>query len=277
MAEEARRLDVPTSGVNALDEDCYANDGGVPSSSALGRQLARNDRALFAMLRRTLVAQGWSVQDPPQLCRYHGTRLGPWPIPTTPGVREAQWRVRVKPDANAVHTYIPWVDPWLPYGGNVDAASVVEHIDGGAGSEVTVGPLTMRVGFEADTPPMAGVIVRAHPYGSPTVGGANSVRTVTPTTIQAAAGSFAGFATPPCKIIQLYDRTNARVVMEWRDVLAVRQTAIAGDTAIFWPPWDPREFPWGVDVEWQHKDVYSADLYSAVLREVPLSGNLGAL
>ncbi len=276
MAEEARRLEIPTGGVNALDEDTYSDNGGVPTSSALGRQIARNDRALHAMLRRTLVAQAWDIQDPPQLCRFHGVRIGPYPCPTTPWIKDGQWRLRIKPEANAVHTFIPFVTDLLEYSGPRDGLPAAwEHTDGGAGTEVTVGPLEVPLAYDFDPVPLSGVIVHSHvKSGSPTPG---SVKKYDERKIQSTAASFVGIGSPSCTVIRLSNSVTGEIYMGWRDIIRVSTEDLASDTVHFWPPWDEEADVDNINLQWETQAIWSADLYSAVLREKPLSGNLGAI
>ena len=226
MAEEKPRLTIPAAGVNALDADTY--DGGYPSSSALGRQIARNDRALHGMLRRTLVAQAWDVQNPPKLCRYWGTRIGPYPCPTTPWVKNGEWRVRIKPDAGAIHDFIPWVDPFRRFAGPfADQPAAWTHTDGGGATEATVGPLELPLEMRFDTPPMSGVVVRAHIK----TGTATTNSLVGPpgrASIVSAAGNFNALGTPPCSVIRLINSVSGEEYMGWRDIIDVGTTT-AGD------------------------------------------------
>ena len=272
MAEEAVRLAIPAA-FNSLDEDCYANAAGAPTHAALGRQIARNDRLLHANLRRTLVDEAWPVASPPKLCRYHGVRIGPYPAPTTPGVKAGEWRLRIKPEANAVLSFIPWVDPDMPYPGAWQGMpGGYTHTDGGGAAEATVGPFTVPLRSQFAPPLMSGVVVVSHLVaGSPTVG---SVKSYTADQIQSTAGSFNALASPTCRVIRLSNSATGEVYAGWRDIVDVRTIDNAGDVAGIWPPLGPADRGAGPNLQWEMRSIWSGALYTASFREKPLTGSL---
>jgi|TARA_Y100000034_G_scaffold132640_1_gene196118 hypothetical protein len=277
------RLTIPTA-INALDEDVYADDGGYPSHAALGYNVARNDRALHAHCRRTLLNQAFPIADLPRSAYHAGHLWGPWDVRVTPGLRRLEWKIRAAIETDGSFEFVPFISdpPLVPYRGPSRAGARFQSTltDGGAGSETTYAGLHVGIPdhMAADIDALRiGFVLHAHDKGSGETTG--NTKVVEPGYVQSDAGSFAGFPSDPVRrIIRLVDGAGAPI-SAWRDVTAVRQIDIAGDTADVHPPWDEMAHWWLRDraVSWAYREVYYADLYSVTCREVPLTGSLDSL
>ena len=261
---------IPSS-LNALDEDVYADDGGFPAASFLGEQLAHNDRALCANLRRgDCVA--FDQADIPKIAAVCGLDLGAWPQVVAPWCRKGEWYFRgTIPDAEKVYFsgYMDGPNGYpvqrLPIGllGPVTLTGVP------AGSKV-YGP------FEVDILPgerrIGAALFTDVNSASPT---SAACQFQTSKSITAVTGSFAVPAAlaVPHYAIQLYDGdpTGAGLpITGWLQVTnALNPGGGASDTCYFWPPIDP-------NVSWELGNLYFEmrstsymDLESIMFREKP--------
>lgn len=284
MAESAPRMDVPTA-LNALDDDTYADNTGFPAASALGRQLARNDRCLHANLRRTLVnwavpiaGDGSPLAAPAggnwgnRVCLWSGTRLGPWDLPTTPGVINGEWRIRGEWETGGVWYVTPYVEGILPFRGRlVDTAAAYSYTHAGATSETVAGPWDTPLRYRPE-PAMGGIVIYPEiKSGAATTGG---VSDAADGWMQSTAGSFGGLGTPPCTVVRILN-VAGNAITPWHDVIGVTTRAIANDSVVVWPPFSNEEMARFRNTDtFEYKGVYRVDVYSVALREEPLSGDL---
>ena len=274
MPGEAPRFAIP-SAVNALDNDTYANDSGYPQHAALGRQLARNDRALHANLRRTLV--GWSAphQAVHRIGLLSGVHFGPWDAWGSPGVRRAEWFLRLRIETSGRLRFIPYSLPVWPYvGPSADDPYQVNLDDPGAGAELTYGrtgdvnvtlamplrPGPQRIGF---------VLLSDMTTGSPTAPA--TVNNWNRDLVTGAAGAFAGLSTPYTRrVLRLLDGSN-NPNSDWHDIIDVQTLVNANNSAVVWPPITrERGVVAGAD-QFEVRAIYYADVYSITCREVPLT------
>mgnify|MGYP005818388311 CR=1 FL=1 len=287
MAEEHQRLDVPAT-LNALDQAVYTDDGGVPASSFLGTTLAKNDRCLHANLRRTLVAESFSVPAPSRTAFYQGISLGTVPLPCTTGIKQAEIYLRMAIESGGKVRLIPYTYGFTPPPDAIDMvndARVTTITDSAGGSEATYGPHLMDL--RAQWPPLIGGIILAA-----TVDAGTSATAVAKSGAAFYWGAeviifTAGVATVPAAVVANPDRyiirpldAGSNPVGPWRDVLGY---GVDGTTEWIdiWPPWTNEEIGgalgWRSITQFQFQKLFYVDLYSYSIIEKPLSGSLGSL
>ena len=284
MAEEHQRLDVPAT-LNALDQAVYTDDGGVPASSFLGTTLAKNDRCLHANLRRTLVAESFSVPAPSRTAFYQGISLGTVPLPCTTGVKQAEIYLRMAIESGGKVRLIPYAYGFTPPPDIIDIvndARVTTITDSAGGSEATYGPYLMDL--RSQWPPLIGGVILAATIDSGT----------TATTAAIAERAFdrwsegvlifeAATGTVPAAVAANHDRYIVRPVDAandplgpWRDVVGYRVDG-ATEWIEIWPPYTHEECSARDIPKFQFQKLFYVDLYSYSIIEKPLSGSLGSL
>lgn len=271
MAEEAPRLTIPTV-VNAIDELAYGSNAGYPTHAALGRQLARNDRTLHANLRRPLLGQAFPLNQTlavPAAGFLNGALFGPWDVECTPGIRAGSWRIRAVLQASATLIFVPFVEGLWPFAGKSDLNALQDALtDGGGAAETVYGPYSiplregpLRVGFVL----YSGLVGTADTTGAVLEWGPNFVR--------AAGATFAGLGDPTLTAIRLADGAGSPIT-GYSDIVAVEGRVAANDTAIVYPPFPVDVWPLQAVARYGYRAITKGDIYSVMLRETPLSGNL---
>ena len=270
-------LTIPAA-INALDQAVYANAGGVPGSSWLGRQVTMNDRCLHANLRRG-ASIGFVQQDGagastlPTIGDYRGTDLGVWDTIGTPGIRRHEWYIRANIPNGEKFVVVPY-GPGYPYTYHIDTDPMnVRTTIVGTGAVKTYGPLgpgaEVLGGALEPGPQRVGFVMFAHQQAGGTMPGIVSVLAFDQTWIRCAAGTFTGVQPAHIRFCDVGGTPQS----EWYSIINVRtMVAAPDDTVDIWPPLDWRTTIGRGYIECRANA--SAELHSIFCRELPLAGDL---
>lgn len=274
-------FDIPGALV-ALDSDAYPAGGGTPSSSHLGRSIARNDRQLHATLRRSF-AWALPATTPWTCCDLIGLDLGPIPWDLTQGCRRVAWYFRGTIPAGmtvyATAYTVGYRDP-QPYR-HIDAVGSGYLTMAGAGVEASHGPLYCT----ASPGCSYGAVIWSTDDGSLATG--QVIRRDVREIEAAASGAFAGLPTPPAAVIALTDGVGGALLSSYYQITAVASSglvkggvAAVNDIARVFPGISERDYmaeptPGNV-LGYIMRACTTMTLYSWLLREVPLAGTLAS-
>ena len=279
MGRPPQRLTIPGS-LNALAYETYG-DGtfGQHTHSALGRECSKNDRELYASLRRCQAeAFPMGTGATPLTTAYlSGQKFGPWQVWGTPGVRTLSVYLYVNPEHGAGGTIVPFTD-LQPYQG-IRGDSGDFTFAGLAPGDQILGPINIGIAPGAHE---VGFVIHMNDKGTGAIQG--NCRTTGADFIRGETNDFAAFPSAPTRrIIRVVDTAvPANELIGFRDILEVYDSAWvfglgAGvdDGAEIWPRLDQRRILHPAPaMRWEVREVWYMTILSITLREDRLTGRL---
>jgi len=275
MADRVPGLTVPAA-FNSLDQAVYTTGNGYPSASWLLKEMAKNDRYLFAELRRQQ-AVAFPSADIPRAADYVGTDLGLWPVWSTSYLRQIEWRITANIPSGETVGVTPYdlgQDGRNPYQGRNDAATLT-----GTGAVVNYDPITVDV-WPGDL--LVGLVLHCDLTSTTALQGGCGYLTGG-TVFANSTAAFVTLPSPPRHVVQLYDSVSSVQLTGWHQIIDVRDSQRdpvgapwTDDVLVCHPPFGALDVPPGANLSYRVRENTYADLHSITLRELPLSGDLGA-
>ena len=255
------RRDVPAAFLG-VDSAAYADNAGFPGCSALGVRVARNDRWLYAHLRRD-PGRAWPKGVTVSSLAGTDVPLG-W-MHISPGSQACNVRLCYRAptgDKLFARAYVLGDGVTQPPSMTNQGATTWT---GAAGLHYVNVPLPVTAGWAR-----VGVIVWSQVEGSTSTA---SVLQVDPTGrwVRGASGDFTGLGPVPIYALRLLDAGTGDPLTDYAQILTVQSSGVGGavdDVAVLWPQWEPSAVGYGFgSYDYEQIAVSSITLLSATIDE----------